>query len=57
MPLEASRWIGNPILSGMLRLLFRTHVADAHCGMRAFTRAAWDRVTVEAPRGVSFDRS
>ncbi len=29
------RYIGNPLLSGFLNLLFRTGVADAHCGMRA----------------------
>ena len=38
------RWIGNPILSGMLRLLFRTSVSDSHCGMRAFTREACQRM-------------
>ncbi len=38
------RWIGNPILSGMLRLLFHTSVADSHCGMRAFTRGAYLRM-------------
>ncbi len=42
------RWIGNPILSGMLRLLFRTRVADSHCGMRAFTREAWERMRLGA---------
>src|SRR5262252_7813168 len=31
------RFIGNPILSGMLRLFFKTSVSDSHCGMRAFT--------------------
>jgi glycosyltransferase involved in cell wall biosynthesis len=30
--------IGNPLLSGFLNLLYRTPVADAHCGMRAFRR-------------------
>jgi glycosyltransferase involved in cell wall biosynthesis len=38
------RWIGNPILSGMLRLLFRTRVSDSHCGMRSFTREALGRL-------------
>lgn len=38
------RWIGNPILSGMLRLLFKTSVSDAHCGMRSFTRDAYRRM-------------
>lgn len=38
------RYIGNPILSGLLRLLFDTTVSDSHCGMRAFTREAIDRM-------------
>jgi glycosyltransferase involved in cell wall biosynthesis len=29
------RYIGNPILTGILNLFFRTGVKDAHCGMRA----------------------
>lgn len=29
------RYIGNPLLSGFLNVLFRTGVSDAHCGMRA----------------------
>ncbi len=33
------RYIGNPLLSGFLNLLFRTGVRDAHCGMRAFRRS------------------
>jgi glycosyltransferase involved in cell wall biosynthesis len=41
------RWIGNPILSGMLRLLFRTGVSDSHCGMRAFTREAYERMRLQ----------
>jgi glycosyltransferase involved in cell wall biosynthesis len=32
------RYIGNPLLSGLLNLLFHTGVNDAHCGMRAFRR-------------------
>ena len=32
------RYVGNPILSGILNLLFRTGVKDAHCGMRALRR-------------------
>ncbi|MEM7051136.1 MAG: glycosyltransferase family 2 protein [Acidobacteriota bacterium] len=38
------RWIGNPILSGMLKLLFRTKISDSHCGMRSFTRDAYERM-------------
>jgi glycosyltransferase involved in cell wall biosynthesis len=29
------RYIGNPLLSGFLNLLFQTGIDDAHCGMRA----------------------
>jgi glycosyltransferase involved in cell wall biosynthesis len=32
------RYVGNPILTGLLNLLFRTGVKDAHCGMRAIRR-------------------
>jgi glycosyltransferase involved in cell wall biosynthesis len=32
------RYIGNPLLSGFLNLLFKTGVSDAHCGMRALRR-------------------
>jgi glycosyltransferase involved in cell wall biosynthesis len=30
--------LGNPLLSGLLNMLYRTPVGDAHCGMRAFRR-------------------
>ena len=33
------RYVGNPILSGVLNLFFRTGVRDAHCGMRGFRRS------------------
>ena len=32
------RYVGNPLLSGILNLFFRTGVKDAHCGMRAIRR-------------------
>jgi hypothetical protein len=32
------RWVGNPVLTGVLNLFFRTGASDAHCGMRAFRR-------------------
>lgn len=34
------RYIGNPALSGVLNLFYRTGVRDAHCGMRAVRRSA-----------------
>ncbi|HEX4837552.1 MAG TPA: glycosyltransferase family 2 protein, partial [Solirubrobacteraceae bacterium] len=38
------RYIGNPLLSGLLNLLFHTGVGDAHCGMRALRRDRLDRL-------------
>ena len=35
------RYIGNPILSGMLTLFFGGTISDSHCGLRAFTREAY----------------
>jgi glycosyltransferase involved in cell wall biosynthesis len=32
------RYVGNPVLTGILNLFFRTGVSDAHCGMRALRR-------------------
>ena len=34
------RYIGNPVLSAIGRLFFRTPIADFHCGLRGFSRAA-----------------
>jgi glycosyltransferase involved in cell wall biosynthesis len=36
------RYIGNPVLTGLLNLFFRTGVRDAHCGMRALRRDVLD---------------
>lgn len=41
------RWIGNPVLSGLLNLLFRPGISDAHCGMRAFTKDAYRRMELQ----------
>lgn len=38
------RWIGNPVLSFLTRLWFRTEVQDAHCGLRGFDRDLPDRL-------------
>jgi len=32
------RYVGNPVLTGILNLFYRTGVKDAHCGMRALRR-------------------
>ncbi|MCM1188855.1 MAG: glycosyltransferase family 2 protein [bacterium] len=32
------RYIGNPLLSGLGRIFYKTNVGDFHCGLRAFKR-------------------
>jgi hypothetical protein len=38
------RYIGNPVLTGILGVFFGQRVSDAHCGMRALTREANERM-------------
>lgn len=39
-----NRYIGNPILTGILNVLFNSKIDDAHCGLRALTREAFDKL-------------
>lgn len=39
-----NRYVGNPLLSGLGRLFFRCPVRDFHCGLRAFSKAAIERL-------------
>lgn len=41
------RWVGNPLLSGLLNVLFQPGLSDAHCGMRAFTKDAYRRMRLQ----------
>ncbi len=47
------RYVGNPLLTGVLNLLFGTGISDAHCGMRAFSRGALERMDLKTP-GMEF---
>jgi glycosyltransferase involved in cell wall biosynthesis len=47
------RYIGNPLLSRFLNLLFHTGVNDAHCGMRAFRREHLERLELRT-NGMEF---
>ncbi|CAN5775353.1 glycosyltransferase family 2 protein [soil metagenome] len=38
------RYLGNPVLSFLGRTLFRTPIGDFHCGMRAFSTDAYERL-------------
>ena len=39
-----NRYLGTPVLTWTLNRLFHTRVGDGQCGLRAFTRAAFDRM-------------
>ncbi len=47
------RYLGNPVLSFIGRLLFRTPVRDFHCGLRGFDRAAVQSLDLRT-RGMEF---
>jgi glycosyltransferase involved in cell wall biosynthesis len=47
------RYVGNPVLTGILNLLFHTPIRDAHCGLRAFRKDAYLRLGLTAP-GMEF---
>ena len=36
------QWIGNPVLTGIGRLFFGSPVADFHCGLRGFSKPAFE---------------
>jgi hypothetical protein len=47
------RYIGNPILTGILNLFFHSPIRDAHCGLRAFRKDAFLRLGLNTP-GMEF---
>ena len=47
------RYVGNPVLSGILNLFFKTGIRDAHCGMRALRREVLPRLDLRTP-GMEF---
>ncbi len=47
------RYIGNPILSGILNLFFHSGIGDAHCGLRAFRKESYQRLGLSTP-GMEF---
>ena len=52
MPL-LNRYVGNPILSGMTRLLYRVRLRDIHCGMRGIRRDVVPGLELQTP-GMEF---
>ena len=48
-----NRYLGNPVLTALLNALFRLDTSDAHSGMRAFTRSAYERMDLQC-EGMEF---
>lgn len=47
------RWIGNPLLTFIGRLFFKCPVHDFHCGLRALSREAFERMDLRT-EGMEF---
>jgi glycosyltransferase involved in cell wall biosynthesis len=43
-----NRHVGNPILTGLLNVLFGVKISDAHCGMRAVRREALETLDLHS---------
>jgi len=41
------KYIGNPVLSGLLRLLYKTKIKDCHCGMRAIKTSSLKKLNLQ----------
>lgn len=48
-----NRYIGNPALTGILNLFFRTGIEDAHCGLRAIHKEAYKALSLSG-HGMEF---
>jgi glycosyltransferase involved in cell wall biosynthesis len=42
------KYIGNPGLTALLNVLFRSGIGDSHCGMRGFTREVFERMDLRS---------
>lgn len=41
------RYVGNPVLSFIGRLFFKTEIRDFHCGLRAFSKEAYKKMDLK----------
>jgi glycosyltransferase involved in cell wall biosynthesis len=48
-----NRYIGNPVLTGLLNLFFRAGINDAHCGLRAIRKESFHRLHLSG-KGMEF---
>jgi glycosyltransferase involved in cell wall biosynthesis len=42
------RWVGNPALTWLSRVFFRTPVGDMHCGLRGFRKDKYEKMHLRA---------
>jgi glycosyltransferase involved in cell wall biosynthesis len=42
-----NRWLGNPVLSFIGRLFFKCPAHDFHCGLRGFTKEAFEKLDLQ----------
>jgi glycosyltransferase involved in cell wall biosynthesis len=47
------KYLGNPVLSATLRLLFKTKIRDCHCGMRGISKEALNKLPLKT-KGMEF---
>jgi glycosyltransferase involved in cell wall biosynthesis len=47
------RYVGNPVLTGTMNLIYRSDIGDAHCGLRSITRPFFDQLELSSP-GMEF---
>lgn len=43
-----NRYLGTPVLTGVMNLLFSTGIGDTNCGMRGLTKSAFERMGLKA---------
>ncbi len=48
-----NRYLGNPVLSTIGRLFYTSQIGDFHCGIRGFSRGAFERMDLQTP-GMEF---
>ncbi|MDQ3879368.1 MAG: hypothetical protein M3290_13625, partial [Actinomycetota bacterium] len=47
------RWVGNPVLTGLLNLVVRSRMSDAHCGLRMVKAEVVPKLQLSSP-GMEF---
>jgi hypothetical protein len=43
-----NRYLGTPVLTAIMNLLFRTGIGDVNCGMRGLAKSAFERMSLKA---------